>query len=124
MLAQYRKAVKAMAQPAWQAETRRLARSKQEVKVLSTTSRAVVSNQQVTLTSGSSAKKLSGGGRPRDLARGVEFGTVAKHRRFKSYQRAGYVVYPAAAKVIPRIASLMTQTVVRTLHEAWEGKRG
>ena len=34
----------------------------------------------------------------------------------------GYVVYPAAAEAIPRIASLWVQTAVRTLHELVEGR--
>ena len=37
--------------------------------------------------------------------------------------RRGYVIYPAAANIIPRIASLWVQTTARTIHEAFEGKR-
>lgn len=34
----------------------------------------------------------------------------------------GYVVFPAARAVIPRVAALWTSTVIRTMHDAFEGK--
>lgn len=43
-------------------------------------------------------------------------------RQLRRPNRRGYVVYPAAANIIPRIASLWAQTAARTIHEAFEGK--
>jgi hypothetical protein len=49
--------------------------------------------------------------------------TVRNRRTQRQYQprdRRGRVVMPAAAKVIPRLASLWVQTTVRTFYEAIE----
>jgi hypothetical protein len=68
----------------------------------------------------------------------VEFGAAHKkvtytrdgHRvtrnttaQFKGRRRAGYVFYPAAKKMIPRLASLWVQTVVKTYADIFEGRR-
>jgi len=41
-------------------------------------------------------------------------------RQFMLFRERGYVVWPAAATAIPRIASLWIQTAVRTIHERVE----
>ena len=43
-------------------------------------------------------------------------------RQFLPANKNGYVVYPAARKVIPRVAALWVSTVIRTMHDAFEGK--
>lgn len=77
-----------------------------------------------------------------DISSAVEFGDPAKgyttyleRRNGKSVRvrrrtqnqlpppiRKGRVVHPALRSVMPRLISLYVQTVVRTIHEAWEGK--
>lgn len=55
--------------------------------------------------------------------KGKEFVVHNRHtqKQFPAANKTGYVVYPAARKVIPRVAALWVQTVIRTLHEAFEG---
>ena len=87
-------------------------------------------------------KALSGGYKPAMLAKATEFGanqdTTASytatsrkgkrytvrnrhtHHQFRSPSRSGYAVYPAAAKLVPRIFAAYIQTTVRALHEAFE----
>lgn len=73
-----------------------------------------------------------------DIAAAVEFGDPAK--TYTTYKRQGHtvrrrtqeqlpgpirkgrVVHPAFKVSIPRIASLYLATVVKTIHDAWEGK--
>lgn len=79
---------------------------------------------------------------PADIASAVEFGdpnktftTYTERRNGKPVRvrrrtqnqlpspiRAGRIAHPALRKVMPRLLSLYVQTVVRTIHEAWEGK--
>ncbi len=79
---------------------------------------------------------------PADISSAVEFGdpnktfeTYTERRRGQSVRvrrrtqnqlpgpiRKGRVVHPAFRSVMPRIVALYVQTVVRTIHEAWEGK--
>jgi len=115
-----------------------------ESKGLALTTKTTLSDRNVTL--GTGTKKgpgFSGGFDPRINARVLEFGAkrdavktyrshrkggktfnVTRHtqRQFKPNKRAGYVFYPAIAQMAPRILSLWTQTVVRTFHDAMEGK--
>ncbi|MET0725930.1 MAG: hypothetical protein ABWY36_06235 [Leifsonia sp.] len=146
MQAQVRRVTKEVAAPAWKEATRAEASSRLEVRTLSDTARVAVSNQNVTLKSAAVGRQLSktGKAKPSDIYAGVEFGADRRERavaarsrkgtsysykrnttaQFKPRNRKGYVVYPAAANVIPRLASAWTQTVVRTFHEALEGRRG
>lgn len=115
--------------------------SRPEARVLANTARVAVSNQNVTLKSAGIGRPLSGGGRPTEIYGGVEFGgnpdqvttyqrrsprgrthQVKRHtqRQFRPHNRRGYVVYPAAARIIPRLAALWVQTTVRTFYEAIE----
>lgn len=135
-----RRQTRSMARPAWQQELAQAASTRLEHRVLVATGRVKVSDRNVMLTSASVGRRLSGGLLPsRDYA-GVEFGAG---RQITSYTRrsrnggthrvrrvttaqlparasAGRVVYPAAARFIPRAASLWVQTTVRTIHEAFE----
>lgn len=139
--AQIRRHTKPMAQSAWQKGLSQEAMTSFEHRVLVDTARVSVSNQNVRLKAGSLARKLSGGGRARDLAKQAEFGAGLKRiqytgRRggksfpvtrtsggqFRPWKKTGHVAYPAAARIIPRIAALWTQTAVRTFHEALEQK--
>lgn len=141
--AQIRKHTKPMVQAEWKKGLAEHAMTRFEHRVLVDTARVAVSNQNVRLKSGGLAKKLSGGGRARELAAAAEFGanqdtktkygqiskrgkryTVERHstRQLRPRKKTGYVVYPTAAEIIPRLAALWTQTAVRTLYEAFEKK--
>jgi hypothetical protein len=116
-----RNRLKPMVDPVWREAVRANTQSRQDVVVLSDTARVAVSDQTVTLKSAGVGRSLSGGARPSELARAVEFGSV-HHRNLPARNVKGRVVYPAAARVIPRIVSLMVQTIIRTTYEAFEGK--
>ena len=55
--------------------------------------------------------------------KGTSYKVTNRHtrRQFRPRNLKGYVVYPAAARIIPRMASLFVQTAVRTFYEAIEG---
>jgi hypothetical protein len=116
-----------------------------EQRTLVATARATVSNQNITLKSGSVGRALSGGLLPKRDAHAVEFGanrqakttyaatstrgrpfTVSRRTKaqLRPRKRNGYVFFPTIADLTPRILSLWVQTTVRTLAEALEGKRG
>lgn len=139
---QIRQHSKAVVEPEWQKAIVQHATTRQDVRVLADTARATVSNQNVKLRAGHLARKLSGGAKVSELGRLVEFGTY--HEKYRTYQsrrgsttyttkrrvrrgvpdrvKNGRMFFPAAAEIIPRIAALWTQTAVRTIHEAFEGK--
>jgi len=139
---QIRAAIKTVTQPEWQEAVRGNVTTALQTRVLSDTARVTVSDQNITLKSASIGKSLSGGLKPSEAAHSAEFGadrsftktyeaTSRKgknyrvrerhtRRQFKSRNLKGDVVYPAAARVIPRFASLFAQTTVRTFHELIE----
>lgn len=140
---QIRAQTKKVAQPIWQEAVRGNADTRLEQRVLGQTARVVVSDQNVTLRAAHIGKPLSGGLDPKRQWAAVEFGadTQAKRKyqavssRGKVYtvnrrtsaqlrprRRNGYVIFPAAAEVIPRLAALWAQTTVRTFHESLEKK--
>lgn len=125
----------------WQEAVRGRTSNAQEVKTLADTARVSVSNQNLTLKSASIGRSLSGGAKPSDIAKAVEFGApqdtvktytatsrkgkqfkVTRHtdRQFRSPSRSGYAAYPAAAQIIPRVAAFFAQTTVRTFRELIE----
>lgn len=134
LAAQIRKATKTVTLSEWQRAVAGNASTDLERRVLVATSRVAVTNTNVSLRAGQLAKKLPGGALTHELTPGVEFGSKPKRiastsARGKGYtrkqgtvfrprKRTGYVVYPAAAEIIPRIAALWVATTVRTLHEA------
>lgn len=138
---QIRAQTKKVVAPAWQKAVAENAASRLESRVLVNTARVRVTDQNVTLTSATIGRKLSGGLLPSRDYFAAEFGadqskkttyqaTSKKGKRYSVTRRttqqlrprkqSGYVVYPAIAEIIPRIAALWTQTTVRGLHEAFE----
>lgn len=131
--------------PAWREELNAQGATPLQQALLVDTGRATVSNSNVTLKSGGINASVKGGFSTADRSyRAAEFGanrfvtvtygSVSKlnkpivvsdrhtQRQFKRFDKGGYVVYPAAIAVIPRVASLWIASVVRTLHDAVEGK--
>lgn len=134
---QITKQTKAVISPVWADAVREHTTSRMEVRVLAGTARTSVSGLNVKLLSGG-GKRLSSGTPTADLVNGTAFGasptrlqTVRSRRgnkykrrmgdRFNRPRRGGYVVYPAASEIIPRVASLVVQTTIRTVHETIEG---
>lgn len=138
-----RRETKAIAQTAWQKALAEHSETRLEALVLSKTGRVAVSDQNVTLQSARVGRSLAGGLKPSESWHAVEFGgdqnatetyearsktgktfSVTRHtrRQLRPRKKAGYVVYPALAEMIPRIASLWVQTFVRTFYEALEQK--
>lgn len=144
MQAQIRRATRELGEDEWSGMVgEHLAGNNLQQHVLGETSKLQASNQNVMLKSGASNKRMRGGATPAMLARQEEFGAnhnqvtayrrhsrsgkvseVLRHttRQLMPIRRGGWTVYPAAAEFIPRIASLWVQTVMRTIHEAFEGK--
>ena len=139
--AQIRRHTRTVAEQAWRKALAEQAVTRVEHVVLVDTARVSMSNQNLKLKSGGLAKRISGGARVHEISRQVEFGsslhwieytgrrgsTTFPVRRTTGFQfrhenSKGWVVYPAAAQIIPRIAALWVQTAVRTFHEALEGK--
>lgn len=139
-----RQQTKQFAQPEWQKAVTENASTRLEQRVLAQTARVQVSDQNVMLRSGNIGRSLSGGLKPSEKWYAAEFGgdqnkletyeatsrkgtryTVTRHtsRQLRPRNPKGYVVYQAAAAIIPRIAALWTQTVVREFHETIEGKK-
>lgn len=140
-----RSETKAEMQPEWQKGVDEHARTRLDSLVLANTARMTVSNQNVSLKSASVGKSLSGGLSPKRDYAAFEFGTdreqvttyTSRSRKGKSYKmtrhtrhqlpprvRNGRVVYPTAADLIPRLASLWVRTTVRTFYEVWEKAAG
>lgn len=135
---QIRKATRSVTEPEWRAELAKQAHTDLQQDVLVNTAKVTVGDQNVTLKAGQLAKRLSSGARVPELTPAVEFGanrsvvvsqqsaagtTYRRHSRhqLESRKKTGYVAYPAAAQLIPRIAALWVATSVRTIHEAAEG---
>lgn len=128
--------IKRVADPVWKEETRGHALSKLQQRVLAGTARVGVSGLSVTLRAGGAGRLSSGtptalvshatafGASPdKQVSVRNKKGTTFKRRlgdRFPRPRRGGYVVFPAAREVIPRMASLVVQTTVRTVHELVE----
>jgi hypothetical protein len=138
---QIRAQTKLHAQPMWQEAVNGNVTTRLEARVLGQTARVQVSDQNVTLRAAHIGKSLSGGLNPKTQWAAVEFGADIKAKRtytatsstgrnytvkrrtsaqLRPRRRKGYVVYPAAQEVIPRLAALWAQTTVRTFHESLE----
>ena len=127
----------------WQPLVRRHASTNLERVVLANTARVTASDQTVMLQAGRIGRTMRGGARPPEVFGGTEFGAFSNvkevqmtsargrrytarrdvNRQFRPRNRRGYVVWPAAGEFIPRQAAMWAQTIVRTFHEAMEGKR-
>lgn len=141
---QIRTNLKSITTPEWQATVSDKASTAMQTRVLAQTARVSVSNQNVRMSAGNSAKRLSGGARVSELAAPEEFGSLRNRRttytqrskrgrpytvhnrhttrQFKLTRSRGYVAFPAATVLIPRIAALVVQTTIRTLLDAVDGK--
>jgi len=137
---QIRTHTKAMVDTEWNKALAEQADTRLEHAVLVATGRVRVSDQNVQLTSATVGRTLRGGLNPKTSAAAVEFGadpavttyeatssrgkryTVRRNTRnqLKARRKTGYVVYPAAAQIIPRIASLWIQTTARTIFDMLE----
>ncbi len=125
---------KAHAQPMWAEATRAQVGTRMQTR-LADSARAGVTTRNVFLRAGGTGKL---GNTPLSrLARAIEHGAhpdtevKTRSRKGTAYTRRmgggfrlprarGYVAYPAASEVIPRIASLWVQTTIRTVHETFE----
>jgi hypothetical protein len=107
----------------WTEALRSEAKTVQQSRMLVKTARVRVSDQNVMVTSASSKRRaLSGGATPFQHGKAFEFGSHKGHgRQLPPVKRGGYVFYPAAAEMIPRLLSLWSQTTFRTVAEALEG---
>jgi hypothetical protein len=129
--------------PEWKKLVEQEAFTAGNAAILSPGTRIQAGNPPVAKAAGS-VRKLSGGGRPADLAHLAEFGSGNPERFSKPYDRKnrstggthkvrrrtlrqfgprvreGKAVYPAFAELAPRAAALWAQIVVRTTHEAFE----
>lgn len=138
-----RKQSKDVIAPIWTRAVSENVTRRVEARVLADTARVAVSNQNVTLKAAAVGRKLSGGLDIKSQWPVIEFGgndgkarsydarsrtgrayTVTRNTRaqLRPRNKKGYVGYPAAAQIIPRIASLWVQTTVRTFMETIEGR--
>lgn len=135
-----RRETKAMVDTEWRRAVAERADTRLAQRVLASTARAQVSDQNVMLRSAHIGRSLSGGLKPSEHYGAVEFGsgltrktytrrsknggthkvTRTIGRAFPPPNREGWTVYPAAAEIIPRIASLWVQTITRGIYEAFE----
>lgn len=122
----------------WLSEMNKRASTRLEQRVLSDTATVAVSDQNVRVTSAGKGRRLSGGLDPKVHGAAVEFGadrskkatyTRKGHRvtrrtavQLRPRRSTGYVFYPAAREMVPRLASLWVQTIVRGVSNVFEGK--
>jgi hypothetical protein len=121
----------------WRREILNRSATSLERKVISATATISVSDQNIRVQSAAKGRKLRGGLQPKYDYGPVEFGmqprktayTRKGHRvirttgtSFKGPNRSGYVFYPAAREMIPRLASLWVQTVVKVYADIFSGK--
>lgn len=138
-----RQQTKLIAQPEWMRALSRRASTALEARVLAATAVVTVSNQNVRVQSASKGRPLSGGLNPKAHYPAIEFGVTpakATYNRtspkgkphkvtrttgtgMRGRNPQGYVFYPAAREMVPRLAALWVQTVVRTIATAFEGKQ-
>lgn len=138
-----RQQTKQVAVTEWRAAVERRASTALERKVVAATAVVSVTNQNVRVQSAGKGRPLSHGLNPKTDYAAVEFGKVPART---TYQRTspkgtphrvtrttgtqlrgrnvkGYVFYPAAREMIPRLAALWVQTTVRTIGNALTGKQ-
>jgi hypothetical protein len=113
-----------------------------EKRILAATGKALVSGTQIKLRAGVGGKGLSGGLNSEDN-RAIEFGAnreaintyTTRSRKGKGYKITRHTqrqlrwkrkqgpVYRTAVDLIPRVASLWTQTLVRVVFETFESRK-
>ena len=125
--------------PAWKSEVSAKASGGMAARMLTPGVRIAAGNPP-RLIAASSRRRVGNGLVPDVNAAGYEFGasdsvrsvtnrkgtTYKRHvmRHLPARNRKGYAVFPAAAKVLPRIAAYWTQSVIRAFMDAAEGKGG
>lgn len=97
------------------------ARTRLQSAVIGATATVAVSNQNVRVQSAAKGRRLSGGLSPKDAGAPVEFGSN-RFKQFGPRSRGGKVFYPAAKEMVPRLARLWVQTVVKTYADIFEGR--
>lgn len=131
-----RKYTRPMVLQEWKKGLQNRAVSKLDTKVLVKSASAQVRDTNVVLKSGATGKL-------KDITKPVEFGTdrdswreyqgrspkgksykVKRHtrRQLAWHRQEGRVVYPTANDLIPRVASLWVQTIIKTFYELLERK--
>lgn len=142
--ANIRKHTKEIAEPEWRQALAEHAPDRLSHRALVATGRLAASNQNIRLSSATVGRSLAGGLSPKTEYAAVEFGanrskrttyqatrnghtyTVRERRTTQQLLRRnpkGYTFHPAIAQMVPRVAALWVQTVVRTMAEAFEGKQ-
>lgn len=139
-----RQQTKKVVDPEWKRSLAEHGNDLVEHKVLVATGTTLISDQNVKLRAATKGRKLRGGLDPKTQYYVAEYGGDrdkkttydAKSRKGKTYKvtrhtarqlrprnKQGYVFGPAVAQMVPRVAALWTQTVVKVMAEALEGKQ-
>lgn len=140
---QIRSQTKRVAEPEWRKALAERADTRLEHRVIVGTSVVSVSNQNVRVQAAGKGRALRGGFQPKRDYNAVEFGantgkstynrrsrnggthkvTRVVNTQFKPHAgKRGYVFWPAAREMVPRMGRLWVQTTVRTIANALEGK--
>jgi hypothetical protein len=106
--------------------------------VISATATIAVSDQNIRIQSAAKGRKLKGGLDPKVDYPAIEFGAnrekvvtytrkghkVKRHtaRQLQGRTASGKVFYPAASEMIPRLAKLWVQSVVKIYGDIFDGK--
>lgn len=132
-----RTGVRTVALGEWARALDRSASTTLERRVIADTARITASDQNVRIRAAGARRRVTTGGlRPAEYGRAVEFGAdrgkrttyrrkghpVTRHtaRQMRPRNRSGYVFFPTAAEMVPRLLALWVQTTVRTIAEALE----
>lgn len=140
---QIRTQTKQVAAPEWTKALAERADTRLEHRVIVGTSVVTVSNQNVRVQAAGKGRALRGGLQPTRDYNAVEFGANTERATYQRRSRKGrmhsvtrvintqlkphsgnrgYVFWPAAREMVPRMARLWAQTTVRTIANALEGK--
>lgn len=122
----------------WLSAIQAEASTRLERSVIASTSTLAVGDQNVRVQAAMKGRRLSGGLQPKVDWPGVEFGAdrnkmtsyvrkghrVRRHtaRQLRGRRRGGYVFWPAAEEMTPRLASLWVQTVVKGVANIFDGR--
>jgi hypothetical protein len=109
--------------PVWQDAVAGKVHDKAETAVLGSTARTLVGPANVRLRTGWGGQTLSGGGTVQQLAGGTEFGSNGRYKQFGPRRKAG-PTYDAAAKTIPKIASIWAKVTIASFLNLFPDKEG
>ena len=128
--------------PAWTGSLAARPGSRTQRRVMNAGAIAYAYPDGFTMLAANTSTPLSGGAVPNELGRAFEFGTAEREPRTYSRRspkgtvhrvtrvttaqmptrsRSGWIVFPAARVIGPRLLSLWSQTVKRTLADAVDG---